>query len=381
MYWFLLGREFKLSIKEILEVFLASKVFYCDKKVLILENISEDEILEKANFIGWTIKIFELFKLEKKEDYVDMVLNNRWDKKYAYAINTYSKSLNNKELLMRVKNILKSRKISSRFVNKDFKNLTSAHIIKEKLVKSKSDFNFFEIQNNYYFGETIFVQDIDAYSKRDYEKQRDMKTWMLPPKLSQMMINLAWDKEVYDPFCWLWTVLIEAVLRWDKKTYWSDISINMVEFTVDNLEKAKKEYRLDFDFNIERLNASEINKSNFIDEEVNIVSEWYLWEIMTKTWISIEKIEKQREILLEIYKWFFANLSKIKFKWNIVICFPFWNLKGKYQYFEEIYKLLQQHCKIVRLDTPCYDATKFWSLLYIRENQLVWREIFKLKIK
>ncbi|MCT4616734.1 MAG: hypothetical protein N4A38_00820 [Candidatus Gracilibacteria bacterium] len=378
---FLLGREFKLSIKEILEVFNTASVFYCDKKVLIIEGVLEEEILNKANILGGTIKIFKLNKLDNKADYIEEIIKNKGNKKYAYAINNFSKNIKNRELLIDTKKTLKEKKISSRFVNKDFKNLSSAHIIKEKLVDTKSDFNFIEVEGNYYFGETIFVQDIDAYSKRDYEKQRDMQTGMLPPKLSQMMLNLAGDKDVYDPFCGLGTVLIEAVLRGDKNTYGSDISINMVEFSIDNLEKAKREYNLDFNFEIARLNAGEIDKSDFINKKINIVTEGYLGEIMTKRGISIEKIEKQRKILSAIYKDFFSNLKKIKFDGNIIISFPFWNLKGKYCYLEEIYPILEKNCEIIRLDTPCFNASKFGSLLYIRDNQLVGREIFKLKIK
>jgi len=35
------------------------------------------------------------------------------------------------------------------------------------------------------------VQDIENYSKRDYGKTRDMEVGMLPPKLAQMMLNIA----------------------------------------------------------------------------------------------------------------------------------------------------------------------------------------------
>jgi tRNA G10 N-methylase Trm11 len=55
------------------------------------------------------------------------------------------------------------------------------------------------------------VQNIDEYSKRDYSKDRDMQIGMLPPKLSQMMINLSGGKTIYDPFVGLGTVLIESL--------------------------------------------------------------------------------------------------------------------------------------------------------------------------
>jgi hypothetical protein len=51
MYGFLLGREFKISVAEILSVFPNIKTVYQDKQIFIAENISRDEILEKANNI------------------------------------------------------------------------------------------------------------------------------------------------------------------------------------------------------------------------------------------------------------------------------------------------------------------------------------------
>ena len=67
-----------------------------------------------------------------------------------------------------------------------------------------------------FIGKTVAIQDIENYTKRDYERPaRDAKTGMLPPKLAQIMINLGGltkidhDQEethavqhtLYDPFC------------------------------------------------------------------------------------------------------------------------------------------------------------------------------------
>ena len=38
---------------------------------------------------------------------------------------------------------------------------------------------------------TVWVQDIDAYSKRDINRERSMTVGMMPPKLAQIMINLS----------------------------------------------------------------------------------------------------------------------------------------------------------------------------------------------
>lgn len=380
MIWFALWREYKLSIAEIFAVFSEGKAVFYDKDVLIIENINEKSVLEKADFLWWTIKIFKVID----NDIIDDALNIEW--KFKYGVSTFWDKKNLKEILNSTKKILKENWLSSRFINKDFKNLSSAQIIWEKLVKNGTDYSFVFDGDKKYTWKTIWVQDIDSYSKRDYSKDRDMQTGMLPPKLCQMMINISSWKTIYDPFVWLGTVLIESILMWNKKVYWSDLNQSMVEHSRNNIFKFAQENNVILeDVEFIKLNAKFINESSILLEKNidAIVTEWYLWEIMTQKNISIERIDKQKESLISIYEKFFENLKKIKYEWNIVICFPFWEISWKYIYFEEIYKTLSILCDIQPLFPTSFEniTTKVWSLLYKREKQLVWREIFKLKIK
>lgn len=380
MIWFALWREYKLSIAEIFAVFSEGKAVFYDKDVLIIENINEKSVLEKADFLWWTIKIFKVID----NDIIDDALNIEW--KFKYGVSTFWDKKNLKEILNSTKKILKENWLSSRFINKDFKNLSSAQIIWEKLVKNGTDYSFVFDGDKKYTWKTIWVQDIDSYSKRDYSKDRDMQTGMLPPKLCQMMINISSWKTIYDPFVWLGTVLIESILMWNKKVYWSDLNQSMVEHSRNNIFKFAQENNIILeDVEFIKLNAKFINESSvLLEKNIDaIVTEWYLWEIMTQKNISIDRIDKQKESLISIYEKFFENLKKINYTWNIVICFPFWEISWKYIYFEEIYKTLSLLCDIQPLFPTSFEniTTKVWSLLYKREKQLVWREIFKLKIK
>ncbi len=380
MIWFALWREYKLSTAEILAVFPLWKTVYFSKDVLILDLIEENEVLQKANFLWWTIKIFKIIETDILKDALEV----EW--KFKYGISTFWDKKNLKEILNSTKKILKENWVSSRFINKDFTSLSSAQIIWEKLVKSGSDYSYIFDFDKKYIWKTIWVQDIYSYSKRDYSKDRDMQTWMLPPKLCQMMINISSGKTVYDPFVWLGTVLIESILMWNKKVYWSDLNQVMVEHSRNNIFKFAQENNIILeDVEFIKLNAKFINESSvLLEKNIDaIVTEWYLWEIMTQKNISIDRIDKQKESLISIYEKFFENLKKIKYEWNIVICFPFWEISWKYIYFEEIYKTLSILCDIQPLFPTSFEniTTKAWSLLYKREKQLVWREIFKLKIK
>ena len=383
MYGFLLGREFRISVAEILSVFPNIQTIYQDKQIFIWDNISSEEIIEKANHLGGTIKIIALETTNKEiPDLIYEKAPDEW--KYHYALSVFGEKQSLKDILLKVKKKLRADSISSRFTNKDFKNLTSAQIIGENLVRKNTDFNYINTGENIYFGASIWVQDIYAYSKRDYSKDRDMQVGMLPPKLSQMMINLSGWKTIYDPFVWLGTVLIESLHMGNKKVFGSDLSDQMVETSKKNCESVSESLFLNAIIWIEKLNAKFIYESEYFSHWVDaIVTEWYLWEVMTKKNISAERIEKQRESLVKIYEAFFAGLSKTKFTWNIIICFPFWEIRGKYSFFNEIYSIIEKNCEILPFFPTDYEiqATKAWSLLYKRDSQLVWREIFKLKIK
>lgn len=390
MFWFVLWREFKLSIAEVLSQFSNSEIIWFEKDILILDKIWEKEILEKWDFLWWTIKIIKLNRLDE-ENIEDLILKKAKlsESKFNYSLNSYWEKINLKNKLLEIKKKLKSENFSSRFVNKDFKNLNSAQIIWEKLVKKASDFNYIKINSEVYFWYTIKVQDINAYSKRDYSKNRDMQTGMLPPKLAQMMINIIKKENtiwVYDPFVWLATVLIEAINMWYKNIYWSDINKKMIDYSQENIKSFTKEKGISLDnFFLETLNAKFISESEILinKKDINIVSEWYLWEVMTKKNISLERINKQKESLLSIYSKFFSELQKISFSWNIIICFPFWEISWKYYFFEEVYEIIKKYSSIEKFFPESVDLkeTKAWSLLYKREKQLVWRELFKLKIK
>lgn len=378
---FQLWREYKLSVAEILAVFPMWKTVFLSNDFLIIKGVEKENIIKKADKLWWTIKIVEIINYD---DILKDWLDNEW--KFKYWISIFWEKRNLKKILLEQKKIFKAKWVSSRFINKDFKNLSSAQILWEKLLKSWWDYSIIYTNDNQFVWKTIWVQDIDNYSKRDWQKDRDMQTWMLPPKLCQIMINLSWWKNIYDPFVWLWTVLIESILMWNKNVYGSDLNTKMVENTINNINDFIKTNNLNLDdLKIIKLNSKFINESEILLEKKvdSIVSEWYLWEVMTQKNINIERINKQKISLLELYNKFFEWLKDIKYKWNLVICFPFWEIKWKKIFFEEIYNILNKYCIIENLFPNNYiiTTTSSWSLLYKRTKQLVWREIFKLKIK
>lgn len=387
LFAFELGREFKLSIAELLSVFSTGNTIFCDKNICILGNISKEMILSQAKRLGWSIKIMEVW--EYFTDYEDILqtalplAQHEW--KFTYALNHYGKQENLKNLLKLSKTVIKSHNLNPRFVNTDFKNVSSVVIVKEGLVKKWCDFNFIVGDGVIYFGSSIFVQDIYGYSNRDYGKDRDMNIGMLPPKLAQMMLNIAIKDQkvqhIYDPFVGLGTVLIEAGFMGYTQLSGSDLNPRMVETSKENLKKWK--FPSSPNTNIFLQNAKYIHEVSALKNIDIITTEWYLWEVMTKNNINLERIQKQTEKLADLYEWFFDGLKKAGFSWTLCISFPFWEIKGKYVYFNEIYDILEKYCRVLPLLPSDYIFTpsKSGSLLYKRDAQLVGREIFCLQIK
>ncbi|MDD3302809.1 MAG: hypothetical protein PHN31_04575 [Candidatus Gracilibacteria bacterium] len=390
MFAFELGREYKLSIAEIYALFPEMEIIYFDEKILIINNINTygfNEILRK---IGGTIKVIKIEKIIKDipESY-EFIQDFFQDKKNNYSINIYGLSnINQKETLLKSKKAFSKNGFSTRFVNQDFHNIKSYQITKEKLVETKTDFNIIKNKDNLYIGYTIYVQDINAYSKRDFGKKRDMIIGMLPPKLAQIMINLSGEKNnnnIYDPFCGLGTILLESIINGEKEIYGSDLNNEMIIASKKNIEFIKNNFNNNLKKSeIIQLDAKKIATSSIFKNQIkSIITEGYLGEIFGKTNIDLDKVKKQRNLLSEIYENFFAGLKKVNFSGHIVISFPFREIKGKYNYFEEIYEIINKYCHIENLLPKNIELkpTKSGSLLYKRPDQTVGREIFKLKIK
>lgn len=389
MICFVLWREFRLSIAEIHNFFSKSEIVFANKELAFFEWIAGDEVIENFHKLWWSIKAIEIINEVKNEKYfisdtikVINEKNTQESGKFCYALAKYGTQMNSFTIWIQIKKALKKSWVTNgRLVNKDSNNINAAVYKKEKLNINWVELNYIDTWNKAFSGITIAYQDVDNYSSRDYGKTRDMNIWMLPPKLAQIMINLTWKptNTIYDPFCGLGTVLIEAINSGYKTIYWSDINPNMISATNKNLSVYVDKT---MSVKIFEQDASRIWKLEFLKwSNISIVSEWYLGSVMTKWHMTLDKIKEERAQIIRIYKWFFGDLSRINYKWEIVLCFPFWQLMWKYVYFNEIYKLIKDSWFVAKKLLPDwieFSESKYWSLLYHRPTQQVWREIFCL---
>ena len=127
-----------------------------------------------------------------------------------------------------------------RFVNKDFQNLSSVQAWHEHLLERGAvELHLFKSETKWYLARTLAIQDFEWYSKRDFGRpSKDAKNGMFPPKLAQILINLAQPTPgatIIDPFCGSGTVLQEAVLM-GHPAWGMDLELSMVRDTKLNLD-------------------------------------------------------------------------------------------------------------------------------------------------
>lgn len=99
--------------------------------------------------------------------------------------------------------------------------------------------------------------------------------------------------------------------------------------------------------------------------------------------ITPDKIAEQCRKLARIYDGMFRDLRTIGFRGTIVICFPFWDNRGKDVFFEDIIAILDRYGferKELLGEAIPFRATAHESLLYRRPGQTVGREIYKLQL-
>lgn len=212
-YLFLLGREPELSLAELSSLFSSVK-----KQGVFALVETEKDILPLIATLGGTIKAGKIFaenisKADLEKVCVQCILPTlQPEKKTRIALDSFVPGLNN--LVFKIKDTLKTQGHSIRVVQHDNGRVKTATTLHEKLIERGCELMILTGDTGYTVAQTLWVQDIDAYTRRDINRERSMSVGMMPPKLAQIMINLATKGErgvqVWDAFCGLGTTLIEA---------------------------------------------------------------------------------------------------------------------------------------------------------------------------
>ena len=277
---------------------------------------------------------------------------------------------------------MKKTGVSLRLIPNTECSLNSATSHHNKLGLSDNKIELIIIRTNdnkAVIAESTGSQNITAYAKRDQERpKRDAFVGMLPPKLAQIMINLARgpiiNKEtspvILDPFCGTGVILQEAALL-GCSVYGTDLSEKMIRYSQDNLNWLADTHHIKFNT---RLHEGDATNTKWKQPINAVVSESYLGQPFSAP-PSPAKLNEVRDNCNHIITEFLKNLGgQIEPGTPICIAVPAWRDKnGNFTHLPLI-------ATIARLGYKPHEFTNISQndLLYYRENQVVARELLVL---
>lgn len=387
-YFFILGTNPALSIAE-----LSAKLNF-DKKQVILGNgvlfvTLDQEIVanELIRELGGTIKIGQIVASGKRNDkglveLLSALAEPKEAGKYCFGFSSYLRNFNAKPIAMSFKTALKEKGIGARWVVSREAVLSSVVVETNKLITNGWDINLFEVNGEVYVGRTLVVQPFKELSSRDFGRpSRDDHSGMLPPKLAQIMINLARgskEETILDPFCGSGTVLSEALLMGYQKVQGSDLSEKAVADSIDNCQWIlsgikNQESRI----KIEKNSATELSKKHQDNSVSAIATEPFLGPQRGE--VNVREVVSELELLYaksinEIHKVLKPGARAVMvwpvFKTKQDRIFMSTKIAGKLKIIPAIPEwLLNDAVKLTNRKT----------IVYGREGQKVWREIVILE--
>lgn len=376
-YLFILGREPHLSLAELEALFSSAKVERLAPNLAIVSSDTEPNLAR----IGGSIKCARILE-EKLTNYLFALPAG----KITLGFSDYSAKASAKstwKLAMKYKSLLIRHGRSVRLVpNKDSAVISSAAAHHNRLGNKDNHVEII-IYNNY-VATSIGAQNITAYAHRDQARPaRDAFVGMLPPKLAQILVNLATagakTGTLLDPFCGTGVVLQEAMLD-QYSVYGTDLSDKMIDYSKRNLT-----WLVDKTPRLQKTTApkffvevGDATKHQWTLTSVDFVaSEIYLGQPLSAppAEIKLKALVSDAKTLLFA---FLRNISpQLPSGATLALAIPAW-LRPNGHYFT-----LDILDEIQKLD---YNTTKYKyaapsDLLYHRENQIVARQIIVLRKK
>lgn len=389
-YFFILGNNPSISAAELCAILpnvsKENTVVYPEQSLLLFTGDLPMEPKIMIRRLGGTIKIGKVIESGVKPGGFLAIIKENFENngnRHNFGFSDYSGKLHLKAVAMEYKKFLKEQNIPCRWVTSQDPVLSSVVVEQNDLLSKGAEIVFFKDTEGYVIGKTLEVQPFKELSRRDYGRPaRDDHSGMLPPKLAQIMLNMAnvaIDSTVFDPFCGSGTVISEAALSGVKKLLASDISPKAVADTKENIEWLKRQITdLDFDLVLNEASATTVSRSVPVGSVDAIVTEPYLG--------PQRGLNNIREVVKELEQLYRASLDEfykvLKPDGRIVMLWPvFWNKK-------EPVKLNTSIATDYRIIAPLPDflsaklrLTERRTLLYGRPDQRVWREIVILEKK
>jgi len=388
MYLFLLGRNFDLSRAEL------------SQHAIILEEDRDQGLVfaESLNYqnprdlpkepnqlfldrLGGTIRFAEVLAedldLPSLAQKCWSIMEGSRKRKVGFTVFSEKPKPILAQLIKETKAYGMSMDFNWRVENHQGKNLNSGQIFERRFLQKGIEFVCYQrADQSWVLAQTVANQNLRNYDLRDRKKPwRDPKMGMLPPRLAQILVNLALGTlsksvQVIDPFCGSGTIPAEAAIL-GLKTQGSDLNPYFVEGSQANFEFLSQKFRFDLDQGSFR--ASDVRDLDWGNLSGVVATEGWLGENFEKR-PSRNTIEKNAKTVAALWKEIFMKLKDSPIE-GLAFCTPAWNFHGqKISISADVLKYAQENGF---QSQKVFDGRD--SFIYEREGAFVGREINVVK--
>lgn len=383
----ILGRQPRLGVAELERVYGADSVtpIFDSEAALIDADIDAADLRR----LGGSVKLAKVLTIldttnwRDLEKYMAKTLPDHLqyvpEGKFRFGISTFGLNIETNAINMtglRLKKITKNTGRSVRVVPNKAPALNSAQVLHNQLTTPIGwELILVRQGKKTVLAQTVAEQDIEAYAARDQARPaRDAFVGMLPPKLAQIMINLAAPLEsstILDPFCGTGVILQEAALM-GYPVRGTDLSDKMIDYSRKNLEWLREKFSVEVAFDLNQADATDTEWPRPYDA---VVCETYLGQPFSAP-PSPAKLEQVTNNCDHIISEFLKNIaSQINPGTPLCVAVPAWRGKDGWHTHLPLIKRLEQ-LGYRRIEFKNVDVK---DLLYFRPDQVVARELLVLE--
>jgi tRNA G10 N-methylase Trm11 len=423
MYIAILGRQPALGMGELEVLYGSDNVrWFSDQSATVAaESFSLDTLggTQKAGRIVLELSHADWRRASMKIVQTYLKEWNGFEGKLTLGISAYGFDVSPREVQKTgiiLKQKLKTAGVSLRLIPNDDTAISSAASHHNKLGQAENKKELLVIRSRsgkVIIAESVGAQNITAYALRDQKRpKRDAFVGMLPPKLAQIMINLASPaaampsrssnlssadltplerqrttreaeetvgrsseqngtrKTLLDPFCGTGVILQEAALM-GYRVYGTDLADKMIDFSGVNLDWLADSHHIKVDAALHQGDAMDTKWQSPIDA---VACESYLGQPFSAP-PSPSKLEQGRGNCDHIISAFLKNIAgQITPGTPLCVAVPAWKSgNGDFTHLPLISQLDR-----LGYERRAFKNVKNEDLLYYREDQVVARELLVL---
>lgn len=388
--FFILGRQPALGLAELESLYGAAAVHPFSKNTCIVDIDPKSVDFSRIGGSTRVAKVLTELPTTKWQDVESHLVKNTPEHasyiegKLSFGISVYGIKASPKDVArtaLLMKKAIKQSGASVRMVPHKTTELGAATVLYNKLTGPQGwEILVISDGKKTYLALTTAIQDIDAYAGRDQARpMRDAKVGMLPPKLAQIIINLAVDgrhdqpQRILDPFCGTGVLLQEAMLM-DYDVFGTDLEPRMIEYSIGNLDWLDEQYPDKGDYRRIEVGDAASHQWNEPEKITVVACETYLGQPLS----SLPNSEHLSKIMQEVnalHHKFLKNIGgQLTPGTRLCLGVPTWRGKREFLHLSTLDYLKDLGYTRVR-----FKHVRDEDLIYHRENQVVGRELLVLE--